>query len=254
MPEFIPVLTVAVVLLLVLLVAFGGVLNFQPIQTATKTVFLGEHFTVSYIGGEESMATISGTVSKGIISGVGKSISFDASRLDEVINGRLDLKVVDTNLYGRLVVFLNGKEIYRKYPRLGNHSISFTKDMLVSKDNAIDIVAEGSGWRIWAPTAYIFNGNVLLDFAGLKKQTYTFDLTDADLRARNARFVLFLNSQTGRNLIVKLNSYELFRGSANTFLDFPTNLLKTGTNAIEFTTEPNSNYDISSSQVILSFQ
>ena len=256
MAEFIPVLVAAVVLLVILLVVFSGITAggiTQPIQQKTKTVFFGENIIVSSLGKEQSVINVSGSVTRGIIAKIDRSASFDLERVQDIFSGKVNFEINDTNLYGRFIISINGKEIYRDYARTGKHTAEFDKNLLKSKENVVGFLAEGSGWRIWAPTVYFFNSALYVDRAGLRKHTILFDLTEQDLKAERAKFVIFIDSQQGGNLLVNLNGAEIFRGKDNAFRDIPLTALKKGSNAIEFTAEPNSNYDIGTAQVSLNF-
>jgi len=69
-----------------------------------------------------------------------------------------------------------------------------------------------------------------------------------------ARIVVFGDREGPGSLDVMINGVKVHSGITTVYKDFPTSVLKTGNNAIEFSTEPNTRYDISSAQVIVFFE
>lgn len=80
-----------------------------------------------------------------------KEISFD---LTQPLTLKISFKVNQTNRYGRLIIKINGIEIFRNYTYPGQR-ISFIIDKEhLSTNNLLVITAESSLPRLWAPTAY----------------------------------------------------------------------------------------------------
>ena len=70
---------------------------------------------------------------------------------------------------------------------------------------------------------------------------------------RKARIVVYAERKGTGNLDIKVNGVKIYSGITTVYKDFPVSVLQTGNNTIEFSTEPNTRYDISSAQVILFF-
>lgn len=252
MPEFIPTLIAALLLLTGLLLVFGGYLVTGPsqpsISSRSEIILLGQDFTVSYGKGEENIGNITGKVSRGLISEIDKSISFDVSRVSDVTAGRITFKILDTNLYGKLEIFVNGNNIYSDYPRIGEHSIDFGKILLKAKDNVIEIRTSSSGWRFWAPSIYEIESYIYLDYGGYKPRVFYFDLNETDIN----RAVLSIDaSGTGRRLGTHINDYGIYLGYGDAYDDISINVFRYGSNKVEFFTESNSYYEVKKAELMI---
>jgi hypothetical protein len=253
-----PVLIIGVFLLVILLITFGGNLTvFTPTRygylSSSRTISLGNNFTISYTTGEENVGSLSGEVSNGVFSKSDKTTGFQVSNLDDTSEGLIKLKIWNTNHYGNLIILVNGKEVYREYANVGERLISFDKSIL-KDDNVLEVKAESSGWMIWAPTVYIFDADVSIDYAGRKMQTFTFDLNNLEITNVNVGRILIFGTRTGDgNLNVRINGIQAFSGYTTVYSDFPTDILRVGNNTVELATEPNTSYEISSAQIILYF-
>ncbi len=255
MPEFIPILIVAILSLIVLLLAFGSgrVSYVSTIPSSTKTLVLGEKFSVSYVSGEELIANLSGEISQGLFSSETKKINFNIEDPTDISEGRIKLRVWNSNYYGDMIIEVNGEKIYEGTPEIGEKIVTFGGNIL-KHSNTLEVLAESSGWRIWAPTVYIFDLNLSVSYLGRRKQSFTFELSNLEVMNTNrARLLVFGERRGTGDLIVRLNGIEIFRGFTNVYTDFPTDILKEGNNTLELSTEPNTAYDISSVEIILFF-
>jgi len=257
MPEFIPILVAAVLLMIILLMAFGGGF-ISPAPTrgrgpsyASRTIQLGGNFTVMYVTGEEDVASFEGEVSKGLFSTEDKSIGFDVPNIGDVSEGIIELKILNSNHYGNLMIMVNGLEVYRGAPQIGKKLISFDGDIL-SDTNTINVMAESSGWKIWAPTVYIFDANVSVNYLGKKTQSFIFNLTDSEIiYISRARLLIFGTRDGNGDLIARLNGVDIFSGFTTVYTDFSVDALKIGNNILSLSTEPNTKYNITSAQLVL---
>jgi len=256
MPDFVPILIAAVLLLIVLLIAFGGGWLVSPQKgeklSGSRTIFLGQDFVVAYLEGEKNIASLSGEVSNGIFSVSNKNVDFNIETLGDVSEGLIKLRVLDSNYYGNLMMYLNGKEVYSGIP-VGEKTIAVDKSIL-SQSNTLEVRAESSGWKIWAPTVYKIDADFFVNYLGKKTQSFTFDLTDTDImNINNARLVMFGNKEGSGNIDASINGVEIYSGYVTAYQDFSTDLLKVGNNTLDLSTELNTKYDISSLQLILFF-
>lgn len=255
MPDFIPVLVTAILLFLALLLFFGGSFIFFPgaVPSEPQTFTLGSNFNISYGSGEVKFAELNGNVTRGIASGMDKSISFSVTNFDDLIGAKINLFVSDSNLYGKFIVDVNGFEVYRDFAYPGQHVI-FVKEDYLKSQNVVRFDAESSGWRFWAPTAYIFTSNTTGEYVGTRTRTFQFNLTDAEHNSATSGSVIITGSGTGSGrLIIKVNGYEVYKGPISITQDFPSTYLLSGTNTVELTTEPFGSYVISRADVTVYF-
>lgn len=254
MPEFIPILLVAVLLLLVLFIGFGMLAApeaYRPVEMR-REITLGEDFTVSYRPPEQEVASLEGTVSKGLISQVDKSISFDVLELEGISSAKINLKVQNTNLYGPLIIYINNNEIYNGYARIGDHSIYFNKDYLQTS-NALDIQAESSGWKFWAPTMYIFNAKVSVNYKGSGGQVFHFYLNESEMKnIDRPELTIIIQRRNGRGLLTAtVNGKNVYRDFVNKGEFFSKDYLKLGENIVALSTEPDTSFDVRSAEIVL---
>ncbi len=262
MPEFIPILAVAVVILVGLMLVFGTVISFPsekkpggtPVSGASKTLSLGKNFTIISTVGEDTKIRTSATVSRGIVSSKRSVTSFELADPLTVTDSAVKFRVNDTNFYGKMQVKVNDKLVYSDYPVKGVHSFALDHSLL-GKKNTFVIDAESSGWRIWAPTAYILDSfNVSVGYKGIRSKTLRFTLTDSERDSlAGARLVVDLTGSGGR-LIGRLNSIEQFRSREDVDKDIDISFVKSGDNYFEFATEQNSMYKVNSVDMVLSFE
>jgi len=257
MPDFIPVLIAAILGLIILLLVFGGGFGFYPsggkISASSRTITLGEDFVVSYVLGEETVATFGGEVNNGLFSSLDQKTEFDIEKIGDVSEGAIKLKIWNSNYYGNFMIFINGNEIYRGAPTIGDKTISFNGSIL-KRNNVIEVKAESSGWKMWAPTVYIFDIDVSVSYKGEEIHTFDFDLTDSEVVNLNrGRLLVFGEREGFGNLETRLNGIEIHSGRTPIYIDFAIDNLKTGTNTLDLSTEVDTRYNISSAQIVLFF-
>jgi hypothetical protein len=259
MPDFVPVLVAAVLSLIVLLLVFGGSMFFSPvsrqggIKSSSKTIVLGEDLVVMYVEGQENLTSFGGEVTQGLFGNSEKKINFDVDNSKDASEGIIKLRLWNSNYYGNLFVNVNGEEVYRGAPQIGEKTIIFDGDIL--KDtNTIEVQAESSGWKIWAPTVYIFNADLSVNYLGRKTQSLSFDLTNLEITNVNrARLLVFGTRDGSGNLNARLNGREIFSGLTTVYTDFGIDTLRVGNNTLELSTEKNTRYNITSVQLVLFF-
>lgn len=256
MPDFIPVLIVAVLLFVSLFVTFGGIITstdtaknitYQPL---IKNIPLAKNFTVSYTAGEQNVAFIEGRISRGLIIKENKELSFRVPDYNIAKGGKIDLFINRTNLYGPLNVLINGELVYSGYPRPGEHIINFDYSNF-REDSTISFIAGSSGWRFWAPTVYEFNSTFYTNYMGSKKRTVYFDLLDYDYTGLTKGYVnLDITSREGTgDILVYINNFEVYRGIGQDRILVTKGMFMEGSNKVEITTESNAIYNINSASI-----
>jgi len=257
MPDFVPILIAAVLMLIVLLIAFGGSLLIPAgpggTKESSKTIVLGQDLVVMYVEGQSNVASLQGEVSQGLFGNTEQQTDFTVDNYKDAAEGIIKLRTWNSNYYGALIIKVNDKEVYRGVPAIGEQSIVFDGSIL-NFSNVIEVEAESSGWKIWAPTIYIFNADLSVNYLGKKTQSLSFDLTD--LEAKNvdrARLLIFGVRNGPGNLVARLNGREIFSGFTTVYTDFAIDNLKAGSNTLDLSTERNTIYNLSSVQIVLFF-
>lgn len=259
MPEFIPVLIIAVVLFAAMLLAFGGIVAPPPtpgpgLPTEEYRHFaLGGSFSVGYMAAEQLVGSTTGAVSRGLLSGEDKKVSFSLTTPGDVTGGHVSWHVNDTNGYGRLIIALNGAELYRDFAWPGDHAVTFDPKLL-RRDNLLEISAESSGWRFWAPTVYILSATAAISWHGALSQNFTFNLTGGEAAtATKGRLVIYATEREGTGqLTAKLNSQRIYADVKTAVLqDFSADYLQPGLNTVELTTPAGTRYTIESAEVVV---
>lgn len=264
MAEFEPVLMIAVVAFVILLLAFNTSYSYMSgwddwggtgsgsRPSPDRTVEFTD-FEVYYTASEDKAGHLEGETSAGVFSSTDKTAGFQVSNPGMASEVMVVLNTIDTNYYGKIVVLVNGVQVYADYAPIGEQTISFDKGLL-RENNVIKIVSESSGWRIWAPTVYRFSADVVVNYYGRKSVEYVFNVTSAEKnRLQKARINVFGNREGVGNLDIKVNGVRIFSGVTTVYKDFAASVIKQDNNTIEFSTQANTKYEISSAQVILFF-
>ncbi|MBN2203388.1 MAG: hypothetical protein JW700_04370 [Candidatus Aenigmarchaeota archaeon] len=261
MPDFIPVLIAAVLGLVVLMLAFGGSFNFfayggssSGYTDYSKTEMIGMDFTVSYNTGHESVLSFDGEVNSGLFSYLEQKKEFEVENIGDVTEATVGLEVLNSNYYGNLFVFVNDKQVYKGAPGIGDKTISFDGSKLEGL-NTIKVVAENSGWKLWAPTVYIFDMDVAVNYESKKTQSFEFEIDGIEFeRLSRARLLIFGERKGSGNLNVLINGNEMYSGWTPVYTDFAIDGLKEGANSVVISTEPDTEYTIKSAQVVMFFE
>lgn len=257
MPDFVPVLIAAVLMLIVLLIAFGGSMLIPTgpggSKASSKTIVLGQDLVVMYVEGQKNVASLKGEVSQGLFGNTEQNIAFTVDNYKDASEGVIKLRIWNSNYYGAFIIKVNDKEVYRGVPAIGEQSIVFDGSILKA-NNTIEVEAESSGWKVWAPTIYIFNADLSVNYLGRKTQSLGFDLTTAEAKNVNRARLLIFGARNGPgNLIARINGREIFSGFTTVYTDFAIDNLKAGNNTLDLSTEKNTIYNLSSVQIVLFF-
>jgi len=262
MTDFIPVLAAGVLLFIILIVAFGsffgvtgdveGTLVDQKEGMEFRKIVLGEDFSIGKTKGTDTVATISGTVSKGLISGRDRTKSFKVKNPDDVAEGTLNLEIEDTNLYGRLRIYLNNKLIYSNFSHPGNYTIKFAGD-IIQDENLIEIKADSSGWRIWAPTTYKFTSDFELLKYGAMSKTFEFEVTEDELdELDQAILKVYVRSREGTGQMdVKLNNENIYSGVRSAVNETFSPVTVDKDNEVIISSTPGTSFNIVSAEILL---
>ena len=151
--------------------------------------------------------------------------------------------VSKTNSYGAMAIKVNGKEVVHSVLPAGDYSFVVGKELL-SKETDVEISAESSSWKIWAPTVYELS-NVQIEANAFSERSYAFkfDLTGKYETFRRGKINLNLLENKG-SLTVTLNGKEIYNdipGNAQN-VEFYGEAVKDGTNTLEFRASPSSSF------------
>jgi hypothetical protein len=132
--------------------------------------------------------------------------------LNDPGEGRLEFEVENTNLYGNLIVILNGEKLVDQKIPIGE-KVDFKLKNLVPGKNTLIIMAQSSGLRFWAPSIY-FLKNIKLsaedkDFHVFVKK---FSLKDFELRGFDRAELNFFVEDAIRDdpLSININNKTIF--------------------------------------------
>ena len=254
MHDFVPVLVAAVLGLIVLIVIFSGSFGFGGIGTiseSSRTVNLGEDFTVSYEVGQRDIMKWGGEVNSGLFSNLEEREEFEIENVGDVSEGFMDMKIWNSNYYGNLLIYVNNEEVYAGAPLAGDKTISFNSSVLKS-NNILDVRAENSGWKLWAPTVYILDLDLYVGLESRKTQDFEFELSGMEVESLNRARLLIFGSRSGAgDLTVNLNDNQIFEGKTPIYTDFAIDNFKAGMNTLDLSAGPNTAYNITSAQIVL---
>ncbi len=133
-------------------------------------------------------------------------IIFDAVRSEHTL---VSFDVVDTNRYGDLVIKLDGNVVVKELMEIGHYEFA------LGPGHVIEIVAENSDWKIWAPAVYDLE-NVMIVSNNYPREfsTYTFDIEDHE-DVRNVRVEMNLDRNAG-SFLITFNGDLAYDGAMNT--------------------------------------
>ncbi len=164
--EFVYFLVVGLIILAVMLAVFG--LNVQggfgTCKTCTRPgqqpidiievvkVFNITQFRASNLLENTETDRLDKVVFNGLLFGEDK-IRYDLSKTN-LQDVRIHFHVKSTNYYGRLIIRVNDQTIEARPFDPGDYTITVPAQ-LISDHMVIEIAAESSAWRIWAPDIYM---------------------------------------------------------------------------------------------------
>ncbi len=248
--DFAKVLIVAVVIFGVLLVLFGGEMDFDrrpdrrrwrppeeeeeepdEVEYPEDQFFVGriegvdyrhigladKPFEISFSEEEKVIGDINRSdVRRGIFSNEPQYIEFDLTetQLERMTSMELKFYVAETNQLNKLDILLNEEEVYSGYPD-GGRSYSFDIDQdLLKENNVMEISARSSWWRFWAPTVYILEDiRIETDILERKDRTFEFELNKEQAENfRMGRLILRPEKFDAESpLVIQANGRDVYR-------------------------------------------
>jgi len=243
----------------------------QPKITAPKGDFVGtkevedfryialntKPFKVSYITEKRSFADLQDMrIESGIMNTneYNKVFSLTEDDLAKLSTATLSGEVFDTNMYGALLIGLNGEIIFSDYVSPGgNLDVSIDKSLFQIRNEFL-VTAESSGWRLWAPTVYLIkNLELKSDFMGEVSQSFDFYVNEDETPVNLGRLVLNFDEISGDGkLLVSVNGEIVFNDTPKMiqWIDFE-NVTKEDKNTVEMVSERGTEFTVRSAEVII---
>jgi hypothetical protein len=251
MPEFLPVLMVAVISLLVLFIMFSGEILFPSGSSGSppesvEEIEIGSYFPVVYSEVEYIPVKFSGEVRHGLLENVQKCYDFKLER--NISNGIISFSINDTNAYGELIFTLNRKVVYSGVKHAGSDSI-YVNGSLFSDRNTFCIGAGSSGFMFWAPTVYILDTNLTLVEVNSK---YTKEFGVHKTPSRAELYVSIVGYRGDGNIEIKINGNRIYYGHETEIHKDIDPLNLHDKNIIEFTADPGTSWLIGTAKISVS--
>lgn len=214
-------------------------------------------FKVSYITERKSFIELESVdIRSGLLSTTDYTRTFELTEddLNKLSTATLSGKIEGTNMYGKLLIGLNGQPIYSNFLSPGeSFDVDVDNSFFLQQNNFL-VTAESSGWRLWAPTVYLVKNLVLKsDFTGEVSQSFDFHLKEEETPVNLVRIILKFDEISGSgNLIVRLNGNTVFNDVPGLvqWIDIEGNVTE-GKNTIEMVSDKDTEFTVSSAEVIV---
>ncbi|VVB60807.1 Uncharacterised protein [uncultured archaeon] len=276
MSDFIKVLAAGVALIIVALLISQTSIFRGEVASSNVTIFsqsivgqigsLQETFRRIPLGsfeagqtlGEEVAKNISeATIQNGVFSEHSESFPFAGNG---AIKAYMTFDVADTNAYGNLQLYFNGREIYNNVTQPGTYRVEMTQP---AASNTLEIKTTSSGAKFWAPTTYILR-NIKLVVERYGNQEYVIPFTVFDYEAigwSTGRLLFGIDDAIiAGDLLANVNGQEVYRDRPiSRSMVYQTDFTKekaqihAGENTIRFRTEKDGKYSISNAELLLFF-
>ncbi|MEM5793026.1 MAG: hypothetical protein QXY45_01530 [Candidatus Aenigmatarchaeota archaeon] len=170
--------------------------------------------------------------------------------LSMVTSGFINIYVRDTNKEGGLIVIVNGKEIFNQIVNFGKIEIPINKEDM-SSYNVVEITCSKPGWKFWVKPYYKLDKvEVGANFYGNLQKTEQFQVFPEELRNFRSAEVFFKLAQYSGDgeMTISINGYRIYKGQPS--LDFHQSFdqyqvgLRQGLNTISFTADSGATFEI----------
>jgi len=155
----------------------------------------------------------------------------------------VNFRITSANDIGKLIVKVNDKIIENRFLDPGEYSIKIDNSLLSDK-NKIEIAAESSFWKIWAPNLYkMADINILYTSFSEDFSQYKFYLGEEFMALEFAKLDIVLGENVG-TLIVELNGREIWKSPVNNLQSIRLDKvdLRLGDNIVAFRAAKNSRF------------
>lgn len=187
-----------------------------PENVDVSKLFL-QDFRISSMKDTHVYNTTSKTVFNGLLFG-SDMIKYDINA-NNVENLDIKFDIVKTNGYAPLIIKVNGIVVSNKVYNLGQFTVSVDSS-LISDYMTIEISAESSSWRIWAPTLYeLANVQFVVKSIASSSDEFTFSIPQEMIDSFSGGRIDIALSENIGVLIAELNGKKLHE---DTLLDAKT--------------------------------
>ncbi len=234
----------------------GNFVGTREVEDLRHIPLTTKPFKVSYVTGRKTFLEEENlTVANGILKfkSYKKVFSLTEDDLKKLTSITVKGEVEDTNLYGKLIIGLNGEEIFSEFLMPGEEFEIPVNKTLLKERNEFEIVAESSGWRVWAPTVYIIkNLELKSDFTGEVSKSFNFFVKEEETPVTLGRLILKFDEISGNgSLVVSVNGNVVFNStpSREQWIDFRG--VVEGKNTIELSSERDTEFIVREAEVII---
>ncbi|UCG95612.1 MAG: hypothetical protein JSV92_01010 [archaeon] len=235
----------------------GDFVGTKEVEDLRHITLSRKPFQVSYITEKKSFVDLEKVVIENGLFTTNeyqRVFSLNEDELKKLSSATLTGEVEDTNLYGRILVGLNGETIYSRYVSPGENFEVFLNRSVFQSRNELLLTAESSGWRLWAPTVYhIKNLQLKSDFTGEVSQSFDFHVKEEETPVKLARVILKFDEIKGDGkLFVSVNGEQVFNGTPNLiqWIEFE-NLATEGKNTVGMVSERGTEFTVRDAEVII---
>ncbi len=229
----------------------------REVEDLRHIYLMRKPFKISYVTEKKSFIQEDElTVKNGILESkeYNKIFSLTEDDLNKMKSVSLLGEVYDTNLYGRLIFGLNGKEIFSEPLKTGE-SFEIPIDIsFFSEDNEFLVTSESSGWRMWAPTVYkLRNLELKSDFVGTVSQSFNFYVGEKETPVNLGRIIINFDEIEGDGkLFVNVNGVNVFSDTPRfiQWIDFE-DIIREGDNLIEMSSERGTEFTARDAEIII---
>ncbi len=227
------------------------------LQETFRHIPLGS-FTVGQTLGEEVAKSISeAKIQNGWFMEHSEAFPFPGSG---AVGAYLTFTVAETNEYGSLQLYFNGRKVYDNITKAGDYRVQITTP---EAGNNLEIKATSSGEKFWAPTTYILK-DIKLVVSRYGNQEYVIPFMVYDYEAvgwSTGRLTFGIDDATiAGDLVANVNGQEIYRDrpisrSLIHQKDFTREKaqIHVGENTVRFKTEKDGKYVLSNADMILFF-
>jgi hypothetical protein len=260
--DFVIFLTAGLVILVVMLIFFGGGMPFtQTFNLGPGGIGVSHGINGTILVGPENVnavtrydININTSYTKGEIVHVAEGkelfsgLLFGSNSIKYQLNStgieslKIEFEVIRTNSYAPLIIKVNDKIVERKNFALGEYSIDVDKSFL-SDNMAIAFIADSSSWKIWAPTVYeLDNIKIAENSYSYNPNEFKFVVKEDEYRTfSEGRIDLQLDKNIG-SLIAELNGNPVYSDVVSNYqsLKFNKDALIIGENVLKLKADVNS--------------
>ncbi len=177
---------------------FVGTASFDDVETLYAR-FNADNFVQSDVYNLGSRR-----VTNGLLFGT-SPVVFDAGVSEQTF---VSFDVTSTNRYGNLIVKLDGNVVSSEIMDIGHYEFT------LGPGHVIEIVPEGSEWKIWAPALYDLENLVIVtNVYPREMSTYTFEVLDRE-NVKSLRVDMGLDKNAG-SLMLTFNGKVVYDGALN---------------------------------------